>query len=86
MCYRPLATIATEAVSQLRKLYLSYNLPFFWEMAREITSSFIQSALAFLCLRMRAAEESSGPFTYIASHRNAFTQIVDCWAGSGACE
>ena len=34
----------------------------FWEVVREITSSCIQSALAFLCRRMRAAEESSGPF------------------------
>ena len=65
-------------------IYLT-SLPF-WEVVREITSSIIQSELAFLCRRMRAAEESSGPFAYILADRNGLAQIVDCWAGSRAYE
>ena len=37
-----------EAGSHLRKLYLSYKLPFFWETAREMKSGSIQSALTYL--------------------------------------
>ena len=44
-----------DAVSNLRKLYLSYKLSFF-EGAREMTSSIIQSALAFLRVGVRTAE------------------------------
>ena len=56
--YRPLACkLEAEAVSQLRKLYLSYKLPFFWETAREMKSSSIQSALTYLRAWVRSAEK-----------------------------
>ena len=74
-----------DAVSNLRKLYLSYKLSFF-EGAREMTSSIIQSALAFLCVGVRSAEESPRPFAYIFAYRNGPTQIVNCWVGSHAYE
>ena len=78
MSYRPLANSTDEAGSHLRKLYLSYKLPFFWETAREMKSSSIQSALTYLRVGVRVAEESSRPFAYILADRNGFAQIGDC--------
>ena len=70
--------IAREAdkVSHLRKLYLSYNLPFFWEVVREIKSNITQSGLASLSVRVLASEDSSRPFAYILADRNGLAQIV----------
>ena len=77
MSYGPLASplhLEADAVSHLREL--SYNLPFFWEVVREITSNITQSGLASLSVRVRAAEDSSRPFAYILADRNGLAQIV----------
>ena len=82
--YRPLAPAlgrsipSTEIVSILQVALLGG--------VRESTPGRVQSALAYLCCRVRAAEESPGPFAYIFAYRKDPTQIVDCWVGSHAYE
>ena len=81
--YKPASLIAVHilleayAVSHLRNLCLSILQVALLQGARESTPDMVQSALACLCCRMRAAEESSRPFANILAHRNGLAQTVD---------
>ena len=72
----PAASLTSSWADGSTELHLSYKLSF-WEMAREITSSTIQSALTFLCVGVRYAEKSPRPLTNILADRNGLAQIVD---------
>ena len=72
----PDASLPVPEADGSTELHLSYKLPF-WEKAREITSSKVQSVLTSPRSRVRFAEESSRPFANILAHRNGLAQTVD---------
>ena len=53
-------------------------------VVRESTPSRVQSALTFLCVGVRYAEESPRPSKNILADRNGLAHSVDCWVGSCA--